>query len=228
MKAMDYEYSMKSGNPDANSIREAIDLVVTVCKLPGALKRAYDAFDNDPVEASGYTTGVVTQAIIAKKVGDVIFEAPPVTSSGQVGKYTTKIQWGILEVEARPSGAGFWGKRVPQTNPLVDAFELKINPNNESFYLPHPQGGFVQFENLVGGTLQDGKLVLNAKSIYKVNDLPGFARRAVLIEAGRQVEAASASGLRVEWLVSDREAVSQLRNLFETERVNISVNHFPN
>lgn len=28
-----------------------------------------------------------------------------------------------------------------EADPRVEAFELKINPNNESYYLPHPQGG---------------------------------------------------------------------------------------
>jgi hypothetical protein len=150
-----------------------------------------------------------------------------VAPANQVGTYTTKIKWGILEVEARPAGPGFWGKRIPQNNPAVEAYELKINPNNESFYLPHPQGGYVQFENLVGTTLQDGKLVTQVKSIYKVNDLPAFARQAVLKEATRQLEAASASGLKVEWLVSDQEAASQLANLFQSEGLNIRVIYFP-
>jgi hypothetical protein len=83
---------------------------VTVCKLPGALKRAYDAFDNDPVEASGYTTAVITQAIIAKKVGDVILEAPPVASSGQVATQAsttgTSLVRGVV-VELRLSRASF-------------------------------------------------------------------------------------------------------------------------
>jgi hypothetical protein len=104
---------------------------------------------------------------------------------------------------------------------------LKINPNNESYYLPHPKGGYVQFENLAGTTLQDGKLVMGAKSIYRVDDLPAFARQSVLKEATRQAEAASAHGLQVQWLVSDKEAATQLTNLFKKEGVNIKVTHFP-
>ena len=38
---------------------------------------------------------------------------------------------------------GFFGRRTKQADTRVDAYELKINPNNESFYLPHPDGGFV-------------------------------------------------------------------------------------
>ncbi|WP_332309781.1 recombinase family protein [Bacillus cereus] len=51
-------------------------------------------------------------------------------------KYTTKIKWGINDIEARPYEKGYWGKRIPQKNPRVDEFELKINPSDESFYLP--------------------------------------------------------------------------------------------
>ena len=29
-------------------------------------------------------------------------------------KYTTKIKWGINDIEARPYGKGYWGKRIPQ------------------------------------------------------------------------------------------------------------------
>ena len=160
--------------------------------------------------------GAALEALLLSPVGN------------EVGTYTTRIRWGILNVEARPAGPGFFGKRNPQLNPRVEAFELKINPNNESFYLPHPEGGFVQFENLVNTTLQDGKLVMNVRSsIYLVDQLPTFARDAVLKEAARQVAAASSSGLRVEWLVSDPGAVSQLTKLFASEKINITVRFLP-
>ena len=38
-----------------------------------------------------------------------------------VGKYTTKIRWGIQDVDVRPFEKGYWGKRVSQSNPRVDA-----------------------------------------------------------------------------------------------------------
>jgi len=150
---------------------------------------------------------------------------------GEVGTYTTKIKWGIQEVEARPAGPGYWGKRTPQTNPGVDAYELKINPNNESYYLPHPDGGYVQFENVVGTTLQDGKLVQTARSFYKPSTLAGkmrpVAEGKVLAEAQRQLEAATAQGMQVEWLVSDKAAAAELEMLFKTKGVNIKVTHLP-
>jgi len=147
--------------------------------------------------------------------------------SGNVGEYTTEINWGIHAIKARPEGRGFWGQRIPQANPRVNAFELKINPNNESYYLPHPNGGYVQFENLVNSTVQDGKLVMNVNSsIYRINDLPPFARQTVLTEATRQVQAASANGLHVEWLVSERQAAAQLGGFFRKEGVKIKVTHF--
>jgi hypothetical protein len=97
----------------------------------------------------------------------------------------------------------------------------------ESYYLPHPSGGYVQFENLVDATLQDGKLVRSAQSFYRVADLPAFAQQSVLNEATRQLEAASANGLQVQWLVSDEQAVTQLQTLFENNSVNITVTHLP-
>ena len=145
----------------------------------------------------------------------------------EAGKYTTKIKWGIHEgIDARPQGPGFWGRRMPQSNPRVDGFELKINPNNESYYLPHPDGGLVQFENLAGNAVQDGKLVMKPRSIYHVADMPQFATDKVLEEAGRQVAAADKAGLQVEWLVSEAKAETQLRNLFQSKGIKIVVKPF--
>ncbi|HEY2518183.1 MAG TPA: DUF4157 domain-containing protein [Polyangiaceae bacterium] len=159
--------------------------------------------------------------------------APEVTPAhgaiqpGAVGSYPTKIKWGVQEVPARPAGPGFWGKRTVQSA-RVDAYELKINPNNESFYLPHPRGGFVQFENAVAGAVEDGKLILetSGRSFYRdFLTLPPFAQSKILGEATRQVEAAAAVGLRVEWKVSDPIAVTNLRSLFSKEGVKILVTH---
>jgi len=86
------------------------------------------------------------------------------SKSGSVpGVYTDKIKWGIHEIDVRPDGNGFWGQRIRQNNPRVDGYELKINPQNESYYLPHPEGGYVQFENMINSTVQDGKLVMQQK-----------------------------------------------------------------
>lgn len=52
------------------------------------------------------------------------------------------IQGGIHDIEVRPEGGGYWGKRTTQNNPKVEAYELKINPQEESFYLPYPEGGY--------------------------------------------------------------------------------------
>lgn len=80
------------------------------------------------------------------------------------GKYSDTIKWGIHDIEVRPDGKGFWGRRIKQSDSRVDAYELKINPNNESYYLPHPNGRYVQFENMLNGTVQDGKLIMQQKS----------------------------------------------------------------
>ena len=133
-------------------------------------------------------------------------EAIEVAEQARVGTYTTKIKWGILNIEARPHTSikgGFWGRRTPQANPRVNAYELKINSSNESFFLPNPGGGYVQFEKLVGTSLvQDGKLVMKQRSIYHVAEMPPFAKKKILSEANRQVKAASNAGLSVEWLIS--------------------------
>jgi hypothetical protein len=144
--------------------------------------------------------------------------------AASVGTYSQKIKWGILDVDARPhSAGGYWGKRVPQKNPAVDAYELKINPGGESYYLPHPNGGFVQYENLAATALQDGKLVTAPRSIYHVADMPPFAKKQILAEATRQVDAAKEAGLTVEWLVSEQKALDQLKDLFIAESIPIKL-----
>ena len=144
------------------------------------------------------------------------------------GNYKTKnIKWGIQNIEDRQEGAGFWGKRIEQRNPRVNRYELKINPNNESYYLPHPNGGYVQFENMVNFTVQDGKLIMKKKSFYHVNDMPDFAKNKVLGEARRQVEAAKLASYKVEWLISDQDAVRQIKNLFKKENMDIKVIYYP-
>ena len=91
-------------------------------------------------------------------------------------------------------------------HPRVDNYELKINPNNESYYLPHPNVGYVQFENRVNNIVQDGKLIKSSQSFYHVDDLLAFAQNSVLKEARRQLEAATAAGYKVEWLISDQKS----------------------
>ena len=165
------------------------------------------------------------------EAGEAAIEA---AEKAGVGSYTTKIEWGIFTgkkaIEARPHTSikgGFWARRQAQGNPRVDKFELKINPNNESFFLTHPDGSLVQFENLVGtAAVQDGKLVMKSRSIYHVADMPPFATKSVLEEARRQAAAASKAGLKVEWLVSEDRAVSQLTKLFEDNGIAITVRPF--
>lgn len=137
--------------------------------------------------------------------------------ASQVGNYTGSIRWGIRDVNVREAPPCYWGQRLPQSDPAVNAYELQVNPNNESYYLPHPNGGYVQFENLVGDTLQDGKLVTSPTSIYYVADKPAFLNQSILNEATRQVDAATAANLQVEWLVSNETAATQLRNLFQAQ-----------
>jgi hypothetical protein len=165
---------------------------------------------------------------LADKIDEVGIKSTNINKLSKAGVYTEKIKWGIQEIEVRPDGKGFWGKRTPQNNPRVDAFERKINPNNESYYVKSPKGGYIQFENISQSALQDGKLVMQAyKSIYKVYDKPEFLRKKILDEATRQVEGAKFNGLKVEWLVSDKETVTQLTKFFKEKGVDILVKYLP-
>jgi hypothetical protein len=85
----------------------------------------------------------------------------------------------------------------------------------------------MQFENIVGNTLQDGKLVRGKRSFYHVADMPPFAAEDVLTTARQQVAVAQHAGLRVEWLVSEQKAVTQLNNLFKSNKVPITVTFLP-
>ena len=81
----------------------------------------------------------------------------------------------------------------------------------------------MQFENLAGNhMLQDGKLIMDQRSFYHVADLPPFARARVLEEANRQVAAAQAAGLQVEWLFSEANAMQQVEALFNAENIPIT------
>jgi hypothetical protein len=201
----------------------------------GAVK--FGEFSTQMVEKFGekvkpYIEKLYREQMIELNLGDKIDEvgikSTNINKLSKAGVYTEKIKWGIQEIEVRPDGKGFWGKRTPQNNPRVDAFERKINPNNESYYVKSPKGGYVQFENISQSALQDGKLVMQAnKSIYKVYDKPEFLRKKILDEATRQVEGAKYNGLKVEWLVSDKETVNQLTKFFKEKGVDIMVKYLP-
>jgi hypothetical protein len=178
----------------------------------------------------------VKQAWEEAKLMEAAEAAIETAERARVGTYTTKIKWGVQTIDARPhttiKGA-FWGRRTPQSNVRANAYELKINPNNESFFLPHPSGGYVQFEQLVGtGLVQDGKCVVQSRSIYHVADMEQFtkstfAANQVLAEARRQVAAASAAGMRTEWLISEARALQQVEALFQKEGIAITLRLVP-
>lgn len=151
-----------------------------------------------------------------------------VQNNDQPGTYTTKITWGRGNIPARPYGKGYWGQRTQQNDARVDAYELKINPNNESYYIKHPDGRFVQFENIDANAVQDGKLIKQVNnSIYRVYDKPAFLRENILNEAKKQAEAAAHNGLQVEWLVSDEETIKQLQEFFKENNLDIKLTYLP-
>lgn len=80
---------------------------------------------------------------------------------------------------------------------------------------------------MVNSTVQDGKLIMKQKSFYHVDDMPSFAKDKVLKEAQRQVSSAGNAKYNVEWLVSDKEVVSQLTKLFKEQRIDIKVTFYP-
>ncbi|HWA63620.1 MAG TPA: hypothetical protein VG939_19745, partial [Caulobacteraceae bacterium] len=155
----------------------------------------------------------------------------PVASSTPTGSpepEPLKIRWGKRELAVQKDGPGYWGVRTIQPNRDVNAFELQINGGRDrSYYLQHPDGKFLQFENYEGGWLQDAKRVRKKKSIYHVEWLPPFAANRTLSQAGRQAEAAEFHGLNVEWLVSEAEAAAQLRRAIDGRGLGVQVRHVP-
>jgi hypothetical protein len=154
------------------------------------------------------------------------------TSDGS-GLYTTKIDWAIHTgsngVAARPYGKGYWGKRFPQSRPRVDALELKINPNDESYYIQNSNGSFVQFEGFDGTYLKDGKCVgcngTSSNSPYFIEENK-WAESSIATEAKRQVDVATHHNLKIEWLVTDENAANQLRRFFSRVNIDIKVTYF--
>lgn len=110
----------------------------------------------------------------------------------------------------------------------MDNYELKINPNGESYYLPLKDGSLVQFENMTSSVLQDGKLILKpSKSIYNMMEKPEFLLQKVLGEINRQLEAAELAGYKVQLFVSDSNTASQIKEYFALHNIPIEVIYFP-
>lgn len=123
--------------------------------------------------------------IIEEKVDNV---------TGVPGKYTDEIVWSIFHHHpVRKCGKGYFGKRIKQSDLRVNNYELKINPNNESFYLQHPDGRYVQFENMKNSTVQDAKLVKSNRLYYHVERLSSFMKQQLVNRAKRQLETANAA-----------------------------------
>lgn len=54
---------------------------------------------------------------------------------------------------------------------------------------------------------------MSPSSIYHVGEKPPFLQQKILYEANRQVEAASAANMQVEWLISDERAACSIAEL---------------
>lgn len=129
-------------------------------------------------------------------------------------------------VEERTDGVGFWNKNKQQMNSRVHNFNLKINPNDESYYLEHPKGGYIRYNNKSHITLQVGKLIMSQKSLYYVDNQSDYVRSRILEEADRQIYTATLYGYKVEWLVSSEEAANQLKKMFKNNNILIKVSFF--
>ncbi len=156
-----------------------------------------------------------------------IIEETVDNDTGVPGEYNYKIIWQNRNIPARKDGKGHRAPRTKQHNERVDKYELKINPDNESYHLDRPNGKTIQFENMRNGIVQDGKLVMNKNSIYYVKEKIPVLNLNILKQARRQLEAANLVGYKVEWLVSDKKAVEQIRQLFNENNLDIIVTYYP-
>ncbi len=216
------------GDKDAG---DALNAALSTALEPGVTRQdregileTYERYTHgNPADAGAMRMLFVTSALLLPGAPKNALDDIEGVRAGEVRNYTDTIKWGIRNVRVRSAPPGFWGERLPQGDPDVDAYELQINPNNESYYLPHPNGGYVQFENMASNTLQDGKLVTSPTSIYYIGDKPIFLQQNILAEATRQVEAASFNGLKVEWLVSNEKAATQLEALFSSQKTPIPI-----
>ena len=168
-------------------------------------------------------------AIDRERVAELNGEAvPQPINANEPGSYPMNIKQNSQTLPARREGPGFWTRRMRQSNPAVDAYERKINPNSESYYVPLTDGSYMQFENANGRTVQDGKLVSDpVSSFYRDFDRMPFAQASIIKTASQQVKAASRYGLSVEWLVSEQPTVAKLRALFEEQNIPVKVTYFP-
>jgi RHS repeat-associated protein len=63
-----------TGNPDADFWQGVVGFWRVITNIPDIATRAYNAFVNDPVDATGYAVGMIGQGWITKKVGDTLVE----------------------------------------------------------------------------------------------------------------------------------------------------------
>ncbi len=150
---------------------------------------------------------------------------PATVGPGKVGKYTTTIKWGVdTTIQVRPEPPGFWGTRREVENAKANKYELVLNANDEAYFLPHPDGGYVQFEYAEGSKVYDGKAVTDTNnSMYRKIDELSFLRKKSVDQARRQIDAASANGMTVEWKVSDRIVEQKFRAVFAAEGIAITI-----
>lgn len=129
--------------------------------------------------------------------------------------------------EESSDGIGFWNRNKQQENKRVHEFTLRVNPNNKSYYLEHPKGGYIKFDNKLNSTLQSGKLIIGSKSFFHAKNQLDFAVCKIIQEAERQTDVATLYGYEVEWLVTDDTIATQLNQLFKRNNISINAKFFP-
>lgn len=130
-------------------------------------------------------------------------------------------------VEEWSDGIGFWNRNKKHKNVRVGNFIYKINNNNESYFLEHPDGGYIRFDNKLESILQSGKLITSPYSFFFVDKQPEILVSQILKEAERQTQVSVLHGFKLEWLVSDEQAGNQLQRLFISRNISVNIKFFP-
>jgi hypothetical protein len=181
--------------------------------------KAFIRANNEYLREWDLISDASSQRIFLETVEDAI------KSPRNIGNYPQNITWQNKTIPARPHKQGMLGTRQKQSNQSAEAYELRINPTEESLYIQMSNGKYTQAENLIANRIQDAKHC-GPNSLYKKVNEP-WAQPNILQEADRQLDAAALHGLEVEWLVNDVTAAAQLRAFFQQNNRNIIVTYYP-
>lgn len=113
-------------------VGELDDIGRTGDKIQDIIKRTLK-IDKSEAGSGVKISGAVKEVIEdIKAVGEKVSKAlDDVVEGMDKTKYTDKIMWGIQEIEVRPEGKGFWGRRVKQksfyhVNDMPEFAKIKV------------------------------------------------------------------------------------------------------